>query len=108
AGFVAVDQGDGVFDFEAAELVSHGRGGEQLDAHESLRVAGLILVLAEVGLLLPLQAERSDAGVDWAGLWADDSEALGDRAFVDELDDDWHVAALLKLRGSWSAEDFDA
>src|SRR4029079_13172615 len=76
ARFIALNEGQGIFHFHAAQVGGHWLLGEYLDGEETLLV-GLVV------------------GLNRSGLRARDAQRLGDGTVVDDLQQDGRVAALL-------------
>ena len=108
AGFLAVDQRDGVFDLQAAQLHRHRRFLKEVDFQETVGFSFCILVVVQFGLSLTLKNRQRRPRVDRSSLRAADAKLPRDGTLVDHLDEERREASLLDRRLAGTSLDFDA
>ena len=106
-GLGAVEQGQGVLDPQAAEVLRHGRARDHLGLEEAAGGPARDLSLLQVPLVLPRHAQVGRPGDDRARLRARDPQGPGGPGLVEHLDEDRRVAALLEDRRRRPAADLD-
>ena len=91
-----MDQGQGVFHLEAAQVRCHRGAAEQFQIQERVCAGCFCVCFVERLALHSFRAQRRHARVNLTGLRAGDAKFLGDGAVVEDFDDHRSVTALLK------------
>ena len=108
ARLAAVEQGQGVFHLQPAQLRRHGRAGEHLHLEEPIRLARSLAFGHQAHLVLTRQAQPGHPAVHRPRLGAAHAQRLRHRALVPHLDQHRSVTRLLEHGPGRAAADPDA